>query len=225
MNKHYVNKLHFLITTMLALFYSGGKDSHFVLCKLVNEYGIKPDYLLYVKPSRFSIHELNEHLIVIHSKLLNIPLITTNIKDMEKTLIKYNITDIVAADVLIEDHVNWLIKICEKLRINLVEPLLNYDTFSVLRNCVLSDIEFIIIDIVNSCKSLLGVTVSKNTIDKVIEQLSNCEIDWIGEFGEYHTLVLKSQIMKKRIEILNYKKYCVRDRTFIVITQFKLVGP
>ena len=209
---------------MLALFYSGGKDSHFVLYKLITKYNTKPDYLLYIRPSRFSAHEFNEHLIILHSKLLNIPLIITNSKEIEQCLIKYNITEIIAADVLVEDHVKWLNSICKKLNINLIEPLLNYDTFELLKECILSNIEFIIIDTISNCKDLIGMIVNRNNLDKIIEIIKSCEIDWIGEFGEYHTIVVSSPIMSKKIQVINYKKYRYRNRIYIVINQFKLVN-
>ena len=156
-------------THRIAVLFSGGKDSMYIIhlwYKLMSEL---PRYLIFIRPRWESPHELNIHVVSILAKLLGANLTLTTSEKLVETLRKLDIDVLLSADVYVYDHVYWLERVCRKANVELVEPILNEDTYNVLQEIINLGIEFIIISVKPNYEKLLGWVVSRSNINEFID--------------------------------------------------------
>ena len=203
-------------THRIAVLFSGGKDSMYIIhlwYKLMSEL---PRYLIFIRPRWESPHELNIHVVSILAKLLGANLTLTTSEKLVETLRKLDIDVLLSADVYVYDHVYWLERVCRKANVELVEPILNEDTYNVLQEIINLGIEFIIISVKPNYEKLLGWVVSRSNINEFIELIDKLKVDPIGENGEYHTIVIKAPLLKDTLNVYVMRRY--------VTTQYITLG-
>ncbi len=194
--------------SIVALF-SGGKDSMYSIIK-AREMKLSIDKLLFVIPT-FSYpnpHELNHYVVEMLANDIGLLIEKVRLRkgmeveDLAKKLREMKAKALVAGDILLEEHLEWHEKVCRRVGIDLIEPLFGYDTRELLIQMVVrNNIEFTIIAINPSLlENLLGLTISKNNIDWFLRLCESMNIDFLGERGEYHTLVNSSPILRYRYE-------------------------
>ncbi|MEN3007301.1 MAG: ATP pyrophosphatase [Candidatus Methanosuratincola petrocarbonis] len=108
---------------------------------------------------------------------------------------------LVAGDVFVEDHVNWLEGVCRKAGMGVIEPLYGIGTKDILQE-MLSEgfvVKIIGVDTRLLCDEWLGFTLSRENLDDFLEGIGNA--DPLGENGEYHTLVLDCPLYSRRLEL------------------------
>lgn len=191
---------------------SGGKDSMFALYKAMQE-DYKPVYLFNTVSKdyeRVRFHGLKSQVIQRQAKALNLPLlqITTNpesyeeeyTKALQELVKKEKIEGLVLGDIFLQDCFDWAKNICDKLGIELIEPLWQIPSKELFTQFVASGFQGIV---VSTQATLLDQSWVGRKLDDTflldIEKLPH--IDICGENGEYHTLITDGPIFQNKLEI------------------------
>lgn len=206
--------------------WSGGKDSCFAcyeaICRgyniscLVNF--ISKEY------KRVSFHGTEAKLIRLQAKAIDIPLLqkeTTwngyeqEFKDAVRGLIPYGITGIVFGDIYLQEHKDWVERVCEELGIEAIEPLWGKEPEKILLDFIDAGFEAIIV----SAKSDLFSEewIGRKVDREFLRYLKENETDICGENGEYHTFVTGGPMFKKKIKI-NKSRSIMRDSYWFLDT-------
>ncbi len=188
-----------------ALLFSGGKDSMYSYLRAREVFNIDVQYLIFIKPTFASPHELNAHIVYLIAKLLNKKLVVTSAAELSETLARLDINFLIAADIYVWDHLYWLKRVCEDCGVDLIEPILCMNTYEVVERAVRAGIKFMIIAVDrrilsrDAISKLLGLIVSKDNIDNFFKLADELGIDPAGESGEYHSIVIDSSLMSYSI--------------------------
>jgi uncharacterized protein (TIGR00290 family) len=193
--------------------WSGGKDSCLACYKAIAQ-GYKITHLLNFisrESKRGCFHGLQGDLLKFQAKLIDIPIVQKEVSpDMEKyedefkaavSEFKLKGTDaMVFGDIYLEEHKNWISRVCNDLNIASVQPLWNSSPLHLMEEFIGLGFKAIII----SCKAdILGSEFLGRQIDyDLIHQFKDMGICPCGEHGEFHTLVVDGPLFEKRIEIL-----------------------
>lgn len=191
--------------------WSGGKDSCLACYKAMRE-GYQVKYLLNFiskEYQRCCFHGIEAELIKLQAKLIGIPLIQKEVTaDMQKYEMEFkeavsgikDIEAMVFGDIYLDEHKNWVDRVCADLRIIPVEPLWNESTANLIEEFIDLGFKAVVV----SCqadkfsKDFVGREVDKS----FIKELKTRRICPCGENGEFHTLVVDGPIFKRKIEIL-----------------------
>jgi uncharacterized protein (TIGR00290 family) len=106
----------------------------------------------------------------------------------------------VFGDVYLEEHRNWVERVCKDLEIVPIEPLWNNPPLKIVEEFIDLGFKAIVV----SCKAdIFGKDFIGRYLDKdLLQELKMRNICPCGENGEFHTFVIDGPIFKKRIEIL-----------------------
>jgi len=194
--------------------WSGGKDSCFALYEAVDK-GYKISHLVNFISKEFhrvSFHGTEARLIQLQSQAIGIPLLqkeTTwdgyeqEFKEAVRGLIPCGVTGMVFGDIYLQEHKDWVERVCNDLDIEAVEPLWGKSTEDILSGFIEKGFEAVII---NAKSDLIDEDWIGRRIDKAfVEYLKRKNIDICGENGEYHTLVTNGSIFNRRIQLIESK--------------------
>lgn len=198
-----------------------GKDSIYSIY-LAEHYGICIKYLITLI-TRLGIPSGHiENLPVLHkiaenmSKELFIVDLTKGINPLVDLLKKLNINVLVAGDVFVEEHIEWLESICRKANIDLIEPLFGGNSLTILKEML--DIGFkakiICVNTEYLGENWLGFILSKESMEYFLSETNG--IDPLGENGEYHTLVLNCPLYRSAITVKSWRKFRKGKYSYIV---------
>jgi uncharacterized protein (TIGR00290 family) len=194
--------------------WSGGKDSCFAFYQaILNGYDIS--YLVNFiskEYKRVSFHGTEAKLIQLQSEAIRIPLLqkeTTwngyenEFKEAVKSLIPNGVQGTVFGDIYLQEHRDWVERVCGELGIEAMEPLWGKEPEKILHDFMDAGFEAIIV----SAKSdLIDEEWIGRKIDReFLRYLKDNNIDLCGENGEYHTFVTDGPLFKKKIEITKSK--------------------
>jgi len=192
--------------------WSGGKDSCLACYKAMKK-GYRIRHLLnFVSrdSGRCCFHGIEKDLVRLQTELIGIPLtqkeVTADMKEYEREFKEAvsgfkDIDSMVFGDIYLDEHKDWVERVCKDLGIMPIEPLWGKDPFDVAEEFV--DLGFK--SIVVSCQAdkferdFVGRVVDRD----LINELKAKNICPCGENGEFHTFVIDGPIFKKRIEILD----------------------
>jgi uncharacterized protein (TIGR00290 family) len=193
--------------------WSGGKDSCLACYKAI-ESGYRVSCLLNFiskEYKRCCFHGIEAPLLNLQTELIGIPLIQVEVSaDMEKyeTEFKEAVSEIktkgiqgmVFGDVYLEEHRDWVERVCKDLEILPIEPLWNHLPFRIVEEFIDLGFKAIVV----SCKAdILGKDFIGRYLDKdLFRELQMRNICPCGENGEFHTFVIDGPMFKRRIEIL-----------------------
>ena len=185
----------------IALF-TGGKESVFSILK-ARELGYEIEELVFLEKPGFSVHKVNLPAVKAVAKMLGYTLEVLKISDEileDKSLIAYlerskerGITTLVTGNVKVEENHNIYAELCEKVGLELVEPLYNSDTLELLLKYAEIGLGLLIIGIRknNLSPEWLGKTITRENFEEFLAEALSRGIDPCGEYGEYHTLVTR----------------------------------
>jgi uncharacterized protein (TIGR00290 family) len=206
-------------------FFSGGKDSIFSIMK-AKENGLSIDYLLFNTHDfpRPNVHEINIDIVRTIANLIGIPLYTLHLKEgkeyeqLSNLFSKLNINCIIVGNVNSEEQLNWYKNLCKENNINIYAPLWG-NSYDILISEINYGIKAIIcdLDVKKLNKNLIGKIIDKD----MIKEFSY--IDFCGEYGEYHTLVLDAPIMQGKIIVKNYEILEEWNRCMLKIEEFMVI--
>ena len=212
--------------------WSGGKDSCLALYKALT-IGLQVEYVFTMLGEdgiKSRGHGLKKDIIETQSKALGIPIVFGNaswedyeveFKRLMKTLKEKGIEGGVFGDIDLQEHRDWVERVCGEIGFKAFEPLWNQKYEVLLSEFIQSGFEAIVV----SAKADL---ISENWIGhplnwEFIEYLKRHNIDLCGEDGEYHTFVTNGPIFHYDIEIIESKKVMSADRWLLEIENFNLI--
>ncbi len=197
--------------------WSGGKDSCFACYKAKSEgYNIVSLFNFTNYDGKNSIsHGLSSQIIRKQVSLLDIPLFQKampkkNYREEFKNVInewKKNagIAGIVFGDIYLQEHKDWIDKVCSELNVEPILPLWKEDTRVLINAFIKAGFKA---KIVSTDAKFLGEEWLGREVDRMLvkdlENLGN--IDLCGEKGEFHTFVYDGPIFKKPVEFSFGKK-------------------
>jgi uncharacterized protein (TIGR00290 family) len=193
--------------------WSGGKDSCLACYKAIKQ-GYNVKYLLNFisrESKRGCFHGIEGRLLKFQADLIGIPLVQREVSpDMRKyeEEFKAAVTELrgsdvgtmVFGDIYLEEHENWIERVCGELKINALEPLWNKPPEKIIDEFINLGFKAVIV----SCKAdIMGKEFLGRYIDrKLIEELKKTDICPCGEKGEFHTLVVDGPIFSQPIKIV-----------------------
>jgi uncharacterized protein (TIGR00290 family) len=198
--------------------WSGGKESCLACHKAIMQ-GYKVTYLLNLldeEGKRSRSHGIRSNLLVLQSQAIGIPIVQRKttwekyedvFKDAVEGLKEEEVKGGVFGDVDIEEHRDWIERVCRELEIKPILPLWGGDEKEIMIEFINQEFEAIVVA-TKQGKEWLGKKVNKQFID----ELHKLNISPCGESGEYHTFVTNGPIFKTKIKIIGGKeKEYLRD--------------
>ncbi len=190
--------------------WSGGKDSCFACYRALSQ-DYKISHLVNFisqEYKRVSFHGTEKRIIQLQSQSIGIPVFqkeTTpdgyeqEFKEAVRGLLPNGIKGMVFGDIYLDEHKEWVERVCGELGIEAVEPLWGKSPGNVLSDFIEAGFEAII---VGAKAELIDEEWVGRGVDRdFINYLKSKDIDLCGENGEYHTLVVNGPLFKRKIEI------------------------
>ena len=208
--------------------WSGGKDSCFACYKAKQQGYQIISVINFTDSDRVNSvsHGLSADIIQKQADLIDIPLLQKAMpkkgyKDAFKVLIeelkaREGIEGIVFGDIYLQEHRDWIDKVCEELRVEPILPIWTHDTEKLIRDIIDSGFKSIV---VSTRKDILGEEwLGREIDDKFIKDLSAIgNVDLCGEKGEFHTFTYDGPIFKRKIEFDIGEKRLENGRWFLEI--------
>jgi len=211
--------------------WSGGKDSCFA-CYRAMLNGLKVCYLANMiteDGKRSWTHGQSSELLQAQAQAIGIPLIQrrtamanyeAEFKDMLLTLRKEGVTGGIFGDIDIEEHRQWVERVCHEVGITPSLPLWGQNQEKILKDFI--DLGFEAIVVVTKA-DLLGEEWLGRKVDlDFLSHLKQAKIQLCGEAGEYHTFVTDGPLFNQRIEILGTNKTLKEGYWLLEISQYDL---
>jgi diphthine-ammonia ligase len=212
--------------------WSGGKDSCYA-CYLALAQGYKISHLVNFISQEFkrvSFHGTESRLIQMQSQAIGIPLLqkeTTpsgyeqEFKAGVRSLLPNDIKGMVFGDIYLDEHKEWVERVCAELGIEAVEPLWNKGTEEVLTEFIGAGFEAVIVsaraELID--EEWIGKRLDRNFMDYLKAE----NIDLCGENGEYHTLVVNGPLFKRKIEITESRTISRNNYWFLDTLKYHIV--
>lgn len=212
----------------VGVLFSGGKDSNLSMFLVKDKYNIS--CLLSIVPTSndsYMYQKPDLKILKAQADCLNLPLLTqksksikeAELKDLEQliknAIKKYNITGVVCGALFSNYQKERVLKICNKLKIELHSPLWQMDQEKEIELLLNNKFKFIVCKIaaLGLDKKYLGKVISKEDLSDFKKLNKKCGFNIAGEGGEYETVVIDSPMFNKKIEILDYKIIMENDFT------------
>ena len=196
--------------TKYAASWSGGKDSCFACWKAVSQ-GLKVSHLLNfinTDSTRAMSHGLDRKLIALQAQAVGLPILQQEVtwetyeagfKAALDKLRPKGITGLITGDIYLQEHKDWIDRVCGKSGVKAVLPLWEMDSTQLLTDFIGVGFKAIVVSVKAEFfgKEWLGREVDSN----LISELNQLNIDVCGEAGEFHTFVYDGPMFKKPIKI------------------------
>lgn len=215
--------------------WSGGKDSCFACYQAVRD-GLEVRYLLNMQDEdgrRSWIHGLSNELLQAQSRAIGIPLVQrrstmttyeTDFADAVLALKEEGVKGGVFGDIDLEEHREWIERICKQTDIEPHLPLWGLPQEKVLRDFMGLGFEAIIVaakaDLFG--EEWLGRRVDLGFLSYLSELEKTTGIQPCGEAGEYHTFVTDGPLFSQRVEILETNRVLREGYWFLEILESEL---
>jgi len=187
-------------------FFSGGKDGLYAMY-LAEKQEIEVPYLLALKttigisPHYENLSELKKLVDVMGKELLIFDM-REGSEALADFISSLDVDYIIAGDILLEDHFKWVKWLAKRAETGALEPLWGRNTLGLAKEMLNAGFEYAIIAVNREklSKEWLGYAFSSlGDLELFLE--ASPEIDPIGEFGEFHTVVLNCPLFKKSFEL------------------------
>lgn len=204
---------------------SGGKDSTYALYLALKE-GLRVNNLLFITTGS-KAHLENLRVLKLIAESVGIPLVTVSqdLSEIRKTLKKLQTDTLVSGVMTTSEHIDYYRQITEPIKVKHYAPLWGKNPFTALAEMCQLGFKMLVIEVntdMGSPKSWLGKELDENLIGEIKKLESAKKINPIGEWGEYHTIVLDCSIYKKRVNILKSKIVWKGSKGYIVIKDANL---
>ena len=204
--------------------WSGGKDSCLACYKAI-KMGDQISFLLNLiskKYQRCCFHGIQKELINLQAHLIDIPLFQKEVSDdmdLYEREFKEAVTSLktrgakgmVFGDIYLDEHRNWVERVCQELKIRPLEPLWQKTAEEVIEEFIGLGFKAVVVSAQTELfsKDIIGRVVDR----KFVEELRKRDICPCGENGEYHTFVIGGPIFKNE-EIAITKSQVIRREGF-----------
>jgi diphthine-ammonia ligase len=204
---------------------SGGKDSVYALYTALKE-GLNVTHLMFIKTGGKG-HLENRWLLKLLSEAIGIPSIVVGSKpaDIQKALKKVNADMLVSGVMTTPEHLDYYKEILDPIGVKQYAPLFGKDPIVSLSEMQQLGFHNLIIEIdtaLGSNKNWLGREIDQGVIDEITQLVKDKKMNPIGEWGEYHTLVVNCPIYKKQIHVEKTKTTWKGSKGYYIIKQASL---
>lgn len=201
-----------------AMLYSGGKDSHLALYRLLSE-GHEVASLLTVIPARsdsWMFHRPNVELVGLQAKSMNLPWVCIRVSgEKEKEVAELipflsNLKNILKIDGLATGTIasgyqkSRIEKLCNILGIKSFSPLWGVPELELLTEILNRKFEvyFTSVSAEGLDKEWLGKVLDRSRVKRLLQLKEKYGLNPSGEGGEYETFVCDSPLFGKKLRIL-----------------------
>jgi len=215
--------------------WSGGKESSLACYRAILE-GFEVSFLLNMiseDGKRSRSHGLDSKLLEAQSKAMDMPIVqrkTTwdsyedEFKKAVSDLKKQGIAGGIFGDIDLQEHRDWVERVCKESGIEAFEPLWHNKRRHLLKEFIEAGFNALIV--ATKPELMNHEWLGRNIDEKFINDLAALKnIDLCGEAGEYHTFVTDGPMFKEKIEILSAKKVLRDNHWFLDIKDYRLVVP
>ncbi|MEM2106562.1 MAG: diphthine--ammonia ligase [Candidatus Bathyarchaeia archaeon] len=215
----------------MAASWSGGKDSCLACHKAILE-GHNILFLVNFiseEYGRVSFHGTPAPLINEQADALGIRLVQRatsqggyeeQFKRVVEELVCEGVEGMIFGDIHIQEHRDWVERVCGEIGVIPIEPLWGMRTEDVYKMFIDYGFEALIVSVK---PRLVGKGWVGRRVDSAfLEYLACSGIDVCGENGEYHTFVTDGPIFKRRIKILEFRLVEKDETCFADIVRYRL---
>lgn len=218
-----------------AASWSGGKDSCFAYWRAISR-GLKVNYLLnFVNKdsTRAMSHGLDYKLIALQAQAMKLPIIQPEVtwktyeagfKAVLAELKLKGVTGLITGDIHLQDHKDWIDRVCGEAGMEAVLPLWQMDASQLLTDFIDAGFKAIVVSVKTEIfgKEWLGRQVNNKLAAELYHLAEKLNIDPCGEAGEFHTFVYDGPPFRKSIRIINSTPVLRDDRWFLDILEYSL---
>ena len=215
--------------------WSGGKESSLACYRTMQSGNLRIRYLLNMisdDAKRSHSHGLKASVLRAQSEAMGTPIMQRRatwesyegvFKKAILELRKQGITTGIFGDIDIQEHRDWVERVCKNAGIKPLLPLWKENRQKLLEEFIDAGFRA---TIVATKAEFLGKEWLGLEIDRVVMRKLKAlgAIDLCGEKGEYHTLVTDGPIFKKKIKLLEVKKIQTGERCLLDILKYSLVA-
>jgi len=196
--------------TTYAASWSGGKDSCPAYWKAVSQ-GLKVSHLLnfiHADATKSMSHGLDSKLIAMQAWAMRLPILQQNVtwetyeagfKEALEKLKLEGITGLITGDIYLQEHKDWIDRVCGDVGVKALLPLWGIDSPTLLTYFIEAGFKAIIVSV--KAKFLDKEWLGRQLDKKLVSELSQLGIDVCGEAGEFHTFVYDGPSFKQSIRI------------------------
>lgn len=206
--------------------WSGGKDSCLACHKAIQN-GYKVSHLvnfISAEYKRVAFHGIEARLIQAQADAIGIPLLQKEVhpddyepafKDAVRSLLSTGIKGMVFGDIYLQEHRQWVTRVCQEMGIEAIEPLWGIRTEDILDEFIKNGFEAIVVSAKADTQfgpyGIAKEWIGHKVDDEFIRYLKTKPyIDLCGESGEYHTFVVNGPLFKKPV-IVDKRQVIKRD--------------
>ena len=190
--------------------WSGGKDSCLALYKALKDgYEVKKLINFISRDlNRCCFHGVTPDIIKLQGELIGIPVLQPKVTDdMENYEREFKegvkavkgIDSMIFGDIYLQEHLDWIIRVCKDMNISPVEPLWGMEAETIAKEFV--ELGFKTIIISAQAGKIGKEFVGREFDKKMIEEFKKLGVCPCGENGEFHTLVIDGPLFKRPIII------------------------
>ena len=201
----------------VAASWSGGKDSCLACYKAARQ-GYQVSHLVNFISREFrrvSFHGTSARLIAKQAQAIGIPLAQHTVPP-DMTLYEHRFKEAVSAlkcqgvegmvfgDIYLQEHRDWIERVCSELGITPLLPLWGMAPEHVLSEFIEAGFEAVVVS-ANAgifSEEWLGRRIDHSFLADLKRLSQGQEIDVCGEYGEYHTLALDGPLFRLRLEVV-----------------------
>jgi len=196
--------------------WSGGKDGCFACFKAL-EQGYEVSHLVNFISQEFrrvSFHGTKAHLISRQAQAIGIPLAQYTVppdmslyeqmfKKAVSVLKHSGVQGMVFGDIYLDEHRDWIERVCGELGITPILPLWDMTPERVLNDFVEAGFEAVVVSARANIfdRDWLGRKIDHSFLVDIKNLAQKKDLDICGESGEYHTFVVDGPLFAKRIQV------------------------
>jgi len=194
--------------TRYAASWSGGKDSCLAYWKAISQ-GLEVSHLLnfiHADSTKAMSHGLDSQLIALQAEAMGLPILQQKVtwetyeagfKNALERLKLEGIIGLVTGDIYLQEHKDWIDRVCNEVGIKALLPLWGINTSNLLTEFIDAGFKAIIVSV--KTKFLGKEWLRRELTKKAASELGQLGIDVCGEAGEFHTFVYDGPSFKRPV--------------------------
>ena len=222
-----------------AASWSGGKDSC-LACYKALEQGYEVTHLVNFISSEsrtVSAHGVSGYLIRRQAEAVGITLVQYTViaegnsyeqrlKRAMLALISKGVEGMVFGDIYLQEHRDWIERVCSEMGITPVLPLWEVEPRQVLRELITAGFESIVVSARANIfgHEWLGRRLDHDFLYDLSRLCQENDVDICGEHGEYHTLVVDGPSFRQRLQVAQGAREQRDGYWFLNITRSSIVA-